>query len=163
MRKFEWYLEGDTAVKVHAVDDLCQWLAGCEYLADDRLFNESDFWQHPRTFEHLRKGDCEDHALWAWRKLIEIGHQAEFFVGRWSPGGGDDYGQHAWVVFERDGEPCVFEAIAKDQATMIRPLREVRTEYVPHFSVDHRFSTRSYAGYVLYVRERRRRKDGGTA
>jgi hypothetical protein len=153
-RTFSWYLEGESTVDVSGVDELCEWLVACEYLADDQLFNESDFWQHPRTFEHLRKGDCEDHALWAWRKLIETGHQAEFFVGRWLTGESNGHNLHAWVVFERDGERFLFEAIDKDVESMIRPLRDVRAEYSPHFSVDHAFTMHSYAGYLLYLKER---------
>lgn len=153
-RNFPWYLEGESAVSVTAIDDVCNWLAGCEYLRDDELFNETDFWQHPRTFEHLRKGDCEDHALWAWRKLIELGYPAEFFVGQWFAGGDDPHGCHAWVVFERDGERYLLEAVDKDRGTMIRPVRDVRAEYSPHFSVDERLTTHSYAGYLLYLRER---------
>ncbi|HXW05204.1 MAG TPA: hypothetical protein VD833_08230 [Vicinamibacterales bacterium] len=79
---FRWYYEGQRTVQVGTVDDVCRWLAECQYLSDDELFNETDFWQHPRTFENLCKGDCEDHALWAWTKLVEFGHQAELFVGQ---------------------------------------------------------------------------------
>src|SRR5205085_1473130 len=68
---FAWYFEGQSAVTVGSVDDVCEWLLECEYVHDPELFHEPDFWQHPRTFERLRKGDCEDHALWAWRKLVE--------------------------------------------------------------------------------------------
>ena len=127
-------------------------------MSDDQLFNEIDFWQHPRTFEHLRKGDCEDHALWAWRKLVELGHRAEFFVGQWLAGGGATHSRHAWVVFECNGEHVLLEATSKDQASMIRPLRDARAEYSPHFSVDHLFTMRSHGGYLLYLKERAARQ-----
>lgn len=156
LRMFRWYFEGESVVHVHTLDDLCGWLAECQYLSDDQLFNEADFWQHPRTFENLRKGDCEDHALWAWRKLVEMGYRAEFFVGEWFTDG-DDAGHHAWVVFERDEQRFVLEAIMKSEAAMIRPLLEVHREYVPHFSVDAAFSMRSHAGYLLYLKRRERR------
>ena len=154
LRMFSWYLEGDSAVEVRSIEDVCRWLAECQYLSDPDLFNERDFWQHPRTFEHLRKGDCEDHALWAWRKLIELGHPAEFLVGQWFTGGGEAHDQHAWVVFDRNGERFLFEAVNKDQECMIRALSDARTEYSPHFSVDHAFTMRSYAGYLMYLKER---------
>ena len=153
---FSWYLEGESAVEVHGVKDVCHWLTECQYLSDQHLFNESDFWQHPRTFEHLRKGDCEDHALWAWRKLIELGHQAEFYVGRWLAGSGDAHACHAWVVFDRDGEEFLFETVNKDEACMIRPLSDARAEYWPYFSVNSVFTMRSHAGYLLYLKERDR-------
>jgi hypothetical protein len=66
-RMFRWYFEGESVVVVRSLGEVCEWLAQCQYHPDEDLFNEPDFWQHPRTFEHLRKGECEDHALWAWR------------------------------------------------------------------------------------------------
>ena len=157
LRMFRWYFEGESTVQVRTLDDVCEWLAECQYLSDDHLFNEADFWQHPRAFEHLRKGDCEDHALWAWRKLVEMGHRAEFFVGQWFEGGGDEHARHAWVVFEQDGQRFVLEPIIKNETPMVLPLREVCTHYAPHFSVDAAFTMRSHAGYLLYLKERERR------
>jgi hypothetical protein len=159
-RMFRWYLEGESKVRAQSLDEVCTWLGECEYLADDQLFNEADFWQHPRTFEYLRKGDCEDHALWAWRKLIELGHPAEFFVGQWLEGGGEHHDRHAWVVFEQDGQRFLLEAVLKDQSPgMIRPLPDVRREYTPHFSVNASFTMRSHAGYLLYLKEREGRRN----
>lgn len=89
--------------------------------ARQSAFHEADFWQHPRTFEHLRKGDCEDHALWAWRKLVEMGYRADLYVGEWPPDDDSD-GHHAWVVFERDDQRFVLEAIHKSLDVMVRPL-----------------------------------------
>ena len=157
-RMFRWYFEGHTTVQVENVDDVCRWLSECEYWSDDELFNETDFWQHPRTFENLRKGDCEDHALWAWRKLVELGHEAELFVGQWLRSDGKEHDCHAWVVFQQSGERFVLEAVTKDGVAMIRRLGDVRMEYSPHFSVDATFAMRSYAGYLLYLKERERRR-----
>lgn len=148
VRRFQWYFEGESAVTVRSVDDVCRWLAECRYASDEHLFNESDFWQHPRLFEKLRQGDCEDHALWAWRKLVELGHRASLHVGKWQGG------HHAWVVFERDGQQLLLEPVDKDSATAVRPLPEVRGEYMPHFSVDEAFKVRSHAGYLVHVQER---------
>jgi hypothetical protein len=153
-RNFSWYLEGESDIPVRVLDDVCEWLVACHYVRDDELFKKADFWQHPRNFEHLRRGDCEDHALWAWRKLIELGYRAEFFVGQWFAGCGDGHGRHAWVVFERDGERFLCEAVSKDRGRMIRPLRDVLAEYSPHFSVDHRLTMHSYAGYLAYLKAR---------
>jgi len=71
-------LRGQSTVCVNDIAAICEWLADCEYVRDP--VHERDFWQHPKTFEQLRKGDCEDHALWAWRKLTELGIPAEFYV-----------------------------------------------------------------------------------
>ncbi len=100
VREFDWYFEGASTVPVSDVSTLCEWLAGCEYVRDDKLFRHEDFWQHPCTFEQLHRGDCEDHALWAWRKLVEIGLRAELFYGSAIvESGSDTKGGHAWVVF----------------------------------------------------------------
>jgi len=72
---FRWYFEGQSTVSVKDMAAICEWLADCEYVRDP--VHERDFWQHPKTFEQLRKGDCEDHALWAWRKLTELGISAD--------------------------------------------------------------------------------------
>lgn len=156
-RIFPWYFEGQSTVQVRTLDDVCHWLAECQYLSDHQLFNEADFWQHPRTFENLRKGDCEDHALWAWRKLVELGHRAELFVGQWFEGGGEEHDRHAWVVFEQNGQRFLLEAVSKDETAMIRSLPDVCSEYAPHFSVDAAFTMRSHAGYLLYLKARERR------
>lgn len=155
-RTFRWYFDGESTVQVATLGELCDWLSGCQYLSDPQLFHEADFWQHPRTFEHLRKGDCEDHALWAWRKLVEMGHRADLYVGEWLPDDDSD-ARHAWVVFERDGQRFVLEAVHKSTEAMVRRLPDVLHEYVPHFSVDAGFTMRSHGGYLLYLKRRDRR------
>ena len=79
---FSHYFEGESHVPVSSIDDIVKWLTSCEYVTDLALFHEQDVWQHPAAFEQLRRGDCEDFALWAWRKLAEVGVEAEFYVGR---------------------------------------------------------------------------------
>ena len=76
VNEFDWYLQGESDVVVETLADVQAWLAECAYARDQDLFQVPDFWQHPRTFEQLRKGDCEDHALWAWRKFHELGIDA---------------------------------------------------------------------------------------
>ena len=70
---FPKYLGGPSTVAVTSIEHIQNWLLGCRYERDEVLFAEPYFGQHPTTFEHLRAGDCEDFALWAWRKLIELG------------------------------------------------------------------------------------------
>jgi hypothetical protein len=103
-RPFADYLNGESRVTVQSVADICRWLQQCEYVRDADLFNQKDVWQHPGEFEARQKGDCEDHALWAWRKLKELNISAEFVVGRleW----GDEAigaGAHAWVTYVENG------------------------------------------------------------
>jgi len=150
---FRWYFEGESTVSVANIEDVCEWLAGCDYVRDPDLFHESDFWQHPKTFERLRKGDCEDHALWAWRKLIELGIPAEFYVGRWRTNKDREPGFHAWVVCTCSGIEYLLEATGSDQNTILRPLAEVQQDYIPHFAVDAQFNSFAFGGYMLYLKE----------
>jgi hypothetical protein len=152
-RQFAHYFEGESRVRAESIDGIVEWLLQCEYASDPDLFNERDFWQHPTTFEDLRRGDCEDFALWAWRKLGEIGIAAEFYVGRviWSDEAGVDR-QHAWVVCDIEGTPFLFEPAARTREHMMRPLADVMDQYVPHFAVNHRFRTSAFCGCVLDAR-----------
>lgn len=146
-QQFAEYFEGESSVRVSSIDDVVEWLHTCEYVRDIELFHEPDLWQHPAAFEHIRRGDCEDFAIWAWRKLAEIGVEAEFYVGRVIC---DDAPardrQHAWVVYDVAGADFLFEPAARTRSSMIRPLAEVMDEYVPHFAVNQRFETTAFAG-----------------
>jgi hypothetical protein len=146
-RPFPWYFEGESAVRVSSVDDICQWLLECEYADDPGLFNESDFWQHPRTFEQLRRGDCEDYALWTWRKLVELGIDAELVSGIWRRPGDERTG-HVWVRFRQHDGDYIFETVSRGRERMIRPLDEVRSEYIPHAGVDREFRRYAYFGFL---------------
>ncbi|MFL5385753.1 MAG: hypothetical protein ACJ8GN_24830 [Longimicrobiaceae bacterium] len=151
---FPWYFEGDSAVPVTSFDEVCSFLLGCTYAHDEDLFQVPDFWQHPVTFEQLRKGDCEDHALWAWRKLRELGCRAHLVTGssvRHDP----DRGTHAWVIFHGDGGLYLFETTAKVRERMVRPLDDVRGQYLPFFSVDESFTIFLYDGFGRYLLDRR--------
>jgi len=134
-------------VRVQSIDDIVAWLQTCEYVTDFELFHERDVWQHPGSFETLRRGDCEDFALWAWRKLAEIGIDAEFIVGRVVC---DDSSQidrqHAWVVYRVDGTAFLFEPAARNPSRIIRRLSDTMDEYVPHFAVNHLFETDTFVG-----------------
>jgi hypothetical protein len=132
-QRFDWYLRGESSAPVQSVDDIVDWLLDCEYASDEALFGKPDHWQHPTTFERLRRGDCEDHALWAWRKLLELGIDAEFVVGRQlyaDPEIPASEGGHAWVLFRKDGETFLLEAVAAASSRMIQPLATV-SHYVP--------------------------------
>jgi len=123
-KPFSWYFEGQSTVTVKDVDEICEWLTGCQYMPDADLFREPDYWQHPLTFEQLRKGDCEDHALWAWRKMVELGFAADFYVGQWLTNG-ERTGFHAWVVFERSGSTFLLEPVIKEIVTGAAEVRQI--------------------------------------
>jgi hypothetical protein len=146
-REFGWYFEGRSQVEVHNLADLCEWLLACQYAHDQEVFNESDFWQHPTTFEYLRRGDCEDHALWAWRKLVELGYEAELVSGRCRRPDGS-FGAHVWVRFRQDGQDFLLEAVAKNYEAMVRPLEKSQDDYWPHHSVTGKFQRYSYHGFL---------------
>ena len=86
-RPFAHYLNGDSRVRVHSIDDICRWLQQCQYVSDSDQFKQRDVWQHPGEFETRKKGDCEDHALWAWRKLTRAKHSGGICGGSSSSGG----------------------------------------------------------------------------
>jgi len=154
---FGWYFEGETSVTVATLEDVQDWLIACSYVRDPELFHEEDFWQHPTTFERLRQGDCEDHALWAWRKLVELGYDADLVSGRclpWDPKvAGADRG-HVWVVFRKDGDAYLFESVAKSRDRMIRPLSDVAVKYRPEFGVDRSRQRFAFNGFLLTWRDR---------
>jgi hypothetical protein len=144
--QFPHYFEGASGVPVASIDDIAAWLERCEYATDIEEFHEADVWQEPCAFEQRQRGDCEDFALWAWRKLIEIGVDAEFFVGRICAVEPARDRQHAWVVYRQGAELCIFEPALRDRQRMIQPWSAVKDAYVPHFAVDGRFVTSAFAG-----------------
>ena len=152
---FAAYLKGDTLVAVTSLEEVQDWLLGCRYEHDEVLFGEADFWQHPSTFERLRAGDCEDYAVWAWRKLIELGEDVDLVAG-WCVRDGELDGRHAWLLLRRDGVEFLFlfEPVARDRQQMLRPLAEVRAYYVPQFGVDRHAKRFAFSGYILGERRR---------
>jgi predicted transglutaminase-like cysteine proteinase len=121
------------------------WLLGCDYASDDALFRERDFWQHPLTFEQLRRGDCEDHALWGWRKLVELGLDAELVIGRTIA---DDARAvaHAWVLYRDGSERYLLDSVCRSREHALLPLASCAHRYLPEWSVDGAFVRYAYAG-----------------
>jgi hypothetical protein len=150
---FARYLDGESLVPVASLEDVQDWLIGCAYEHDEVLFGEADFWQHPSTFERLRAGDCEDHAVWAWRKLIELGYDVDLVAG-WCVRDGELSGRHAWLLLRREGVEYLFEPVTHERSQMLRPLSEVRDAYVPQFGVDRAAKRFAFSGYILGERKR---------
>ena len=151
---FDWVFEGETEVTVATIDDVIEWLGECRYETDTSLFREADYWQHPRTFEQLRRGDCEDFALWGWRKLIELGIDAELVIGRRVPPTSDN-SRHAWIVFRTGDDEFVFEPVIRERSTAVRPVASVRGEYIPEFGVSRERRRFFFAGYAYFLQNRR--------
>ena len=150
---FEWVFEGESEVAVATLDDVIDWLAGCRYETDTTLFHETDYWQHPRTFEQLRRGDCEDFALWAWRKMIELRIDAELVIGRRVPPGSEN-SRHAWIIFRHAGDEFLFEPVIQDRSIAVRHVTAVRTEYIPEFGVSRERRRFFFAGYAYFLQNR---------
>lgn len=150
---FRWYLDGTSNVRVRSIDDICAWLRDCEYDYDRNWFQASGCYHHPATFEHVRKGVCADHAVWAWRKLTDLGYPAEFVVGTMHPHAPDQ--RHAWVVFESEGRHFNFESAEKGRDLMVQPLDSIREQYSPHCSVDNMLVRRAYGGMCRHFLQRR--------
>lgn len=134
---FRSYLEGRSTIEASSIEDICAWLADCEYLSGGNQV------QHPQEFERSRKGDCADHAVWAWRKLIECGYEAEFVVGARPD---SLLIGHAWLVFEDDGRSYLLESVCKMLDGMVIPLQTARGWYTPACSIDGHLVRRAYSG-----------------
>ncbi|HRQ37164.1 MAG TPA: transglutaminase domain-containing protein [Chloroflexota bacterium] len=96
-------------------------------------------------FETSRQGDCEDHALWAWRKLVKLGLPAEFVVGQAKWTADHPLEAHAWVTFLQDGRHFLLEATGK--TNLIYPLETTASRYHPWYSIDQNFQTYQYNRY----------------
>lgn len=147
-RDFAWYLAGESTVRPTSLTQIQQWLVDCDYATDADLFHERDHWQHPTEFERLRRGDCEDFAVWTWRKLVELGYDAELVAGSYA----GHAGGHAWVTFRRGDTSYVLDPVVRDRTRMIRPLHEVRQFFRPEFSVNARLQRFVYDGYLIRLR-----------
>ena len=108
----------------------------------------------------MRAGDCEDFALWAWRKLIELGYDADFVAGYCVKDDEVD-GRHAWVMLRSEGVEYLFEPAARSREHMMVALDSVRHRYLPQFGADRTAKRFTYAGYLLHLEKRseRRRDD----
>ena len=149
---WQWYFDGKSSIEVSSVEQICHWLCECEYALDKDLFQEDDFWQHPVTLEATKTGDCEDQALWAWRKLTELGIYSELINGRMLTPNTPEESTHVWVLFHRDGEPFILEATARTIETMLMPLEEAKHKYCPSVSVSGSFQTYVYDGYIENIK-----------
>lgn len=142
IHEFSRYLERQSDASITSVEDICRWLQTCEYVRDPHLFQQNDFWQHPLDFEQHRRGDCEDHALWAWRKLIELGLEADFVVGHAGPE------RHAWVTFKQQGKEYLLETTLKYDK-MVYLLETTQPSYRPDIGVDRHLRTYQYCDQTI--------------
>jgi hypothetical protein len=123
------YVSKPLSVHCRTIGEIRNFLLGCHYVSDEKLFGKRDYWQPPDEFEKRKKGDCEDFAFWCWRQLLSMGYEARF-----TGGSAGHYGAgHAWVEYFQNGKCFLFEPLfCKVGYTMPR-LSTVR--YQPRYSV----------------------------
>ncbi len=81
-------------------------LHSCKYLSDLETRGCDDYWEPPDIFEERKTGDCEDHAIWAWRHLHQMGFKTRLVLG-------GHKGGHAWVHIYVNGRVYLLEATQK--------------------------------------------------
>jgi hypothetical protein len=94
--------------------------------------------------------------MWAWRKLIELGYDADLVSGRLTGLDATSAGSggHVWVLFRRNGETFILEATAKAKEQMLRTLVQARAEYIPSVGVDRTRKRFAYNGLLLTLKDR---------
>lgn len=55
------------------LQQVARFLRRCRYQYDQATRSRRDYWEPPDEFEKRRRGDCEIHAIWAWRQLDALG------------------------------------------------------------------------------------------
>lgn len=97
------YFNKPLRTKPQTLADIEAFLQKCLYVSDRKTRSQDDFWEPPDIFEKRKTGDCEDHAIWAWRHLHDLGIRSRLALG-------DD---HAWVHIFRNGRAYLLEATQK--------------------------------------------------
>jgi hypothetical protein len=88
------------------LSDIEAFLLSCKYRSDRITRSQSDFWEPPDIFKKRKTGDCEDHAIWAWRILDDLGYKARLVLGKYKR-------WHAWVHIFTNGRAYLLEATQK--------------------------------------------------
>lgn len=145
---FAQYLNGHSLVSVHSPAEAAQWLSHCRYASDPELHGEEDAWLHPATLELVRSGDCEDFALWAWRKLVELKLDAHFVIGVRHRQDGSSQ-RHAWVLYRTSAGEFLFDGVEGSVDRIVRPLAAVRSAYEPQVGVTPVAARYVFAGLFL--------------
>jgi hypothetical protein len=143
--EFPTYLEGPSRVSAPSPAAVASWLLSCRYAADEHLLDAHDHWLHPSTFELVRAGDCEDFALWGWRKLVEASIDATFVVGMSAAANGTPV-RHAWVTFRDGSDEFVLDGVQRSLELIVRPRAILGEAYVPQVGADREGRRVAFAG-----------------
>jgi hypothetical protein len=99
------YISKSLSNQCSSIKEIRKFLQGCKYVSDEKQFNKKEYWMPPDEFEKVKKGDCDEFALWTWRQFIGLGYKARFVIGR-----AGRFGEgHAWVTIEKDGKNFIVE------------------------------------------------------
>ena len=132
------YVSQPLAVQCETIQDICKFLRGCRAQSDQDLFNKREYFQPPEEFERLKKGDCDDFALWTWRQFIALGYDARVVFGK-----AGRFGQgHAWVEFFQDNKCYLVEPQLGALGEAMPRLSTLR--YAPQFSASWDGKTLAY-------------------
>ncbi len=101
------FFEKPLEAKPKSLAEIERFLMGCQYISDLEHKGISDYWEPPEEFEKDRKGDCEDHSLWAWRQLLEMGYRVRFVAGEYCGN------KHAWICLLIKGRWHILETVYK--------------------------------------------------
>jgi hypothetical protein len=124
------YVSQPLGVKCSSIAEIRDFLSNCKYVSDKEQFGREDYWMPPEEFEKVKKGDCDDFALWTWRQFLGMGYNARYVVGRTGRYGGG----HAWVTLEKDGRHFIVDPLS--QAVGERLPRLSFARYSPSGSVE---------------------------
>ncbi len=119
------YFYKPLSTKPKNIYDIVRFLRGCKYISDRHTRSRNDFWEPPDIFEKRRTGDCEDHAIWAWRQLYDIGYRTRFVLGICGNC------EHAWVHIFVNGRCYLLESTQK------HGWFPVISDYKPSWSVEN--------------------------
>ena len=101
------YFNRHLATRPQTLAEIETFLIGCRYRSDRETRSQRDFWEPPDIFEKRKAGDCEDHAIWAWRQLHDLGYKARLVLG-YCKGRA-----HAWVLIFANGRAYLMEPTLK--------------------------------------------------
>ncbi len=127
---FGRYVSKPPTIHCKNLQEVRDFLRSCRQMSDENAFGKKDYWLPPDEFEKLKKGDCDDFALWTWRQLQQMGYPARFVAGefgRYSAG-------HAWVTFEKDAKHYIADATRSSLGIRLPRLQVFK--YRPIYSVE---------------------------
>jgi hypothetical protein len=118
-------LQSPTLIPISFPLELFHFLSGCRFLPTVELLDNAVL---PQEFERRQAGGTFAHALWAWRKCIDLEEGPRLTIGAYhdSP--------HAWVTLYEETRAFIFETTRKDELVLLRSWEQ--SLYEPWFSID---------------------------